>query len=141
MLNPARRSGEQENERRTALERADIAVQDPALPSSHAREVDGRGRCHRFVIRSLDDTESDETRDYAVITTAAMTSARSSMLRGDWHRQAFTRATRAISSVPDPGGIESADFIDEAKHRLFVQNERSRTRSSSSAWSERRDAA
>src|SRR5260221_708320 len=72
MLNPARRSGEQENEAaRAALERADIAVQDasPAFALTHEKSmvVDDV----TAFVNSLNWTTRNltETRDYAVVTT------------------------------------------------------------------------
>jgi phosphatidylserine/phosphatidylglycerophosphate/cardiolipin synthase-like enzyme len=43
----------------------------------------------------------------------------------DWHRQAFTpRMHSHLIWCPGPGRDRICDFIDDAKHRLFVQNER-----------------
>src|SRR6267142_1636419 len=43
----------------------------------------------------------------------------------DWHRQAFTpRMHSHLIWCPGPGRDRICDFIDDARHRLFVQNER-----------------
>jgi phosphatidylserine/phosphatidylglycerophosphate/cardiolipin synthase-like enzyme len=67
-----------------------------------------------------------ETRDYAVVTRAAMTWPRSSSVsRPTWHRHTF--APHHLSHLvwcPGPGRDRICQFIDEARHRLFVQNER-----------------
>src|SRR6266852_8201429 len=72
MLNPARRSGEHDNEAtRKALERADIDVKDanPAFDLTHekAMVVDD----DTAFVKSLNwaTTNLPETRDYAVVTT------------------------------------------------------------------------
>jgi len=129
MLNPARRSGEQENEAaRTALERADIAVQDasPAFALTHEKSmvVDDV----TAFVNSLNWTTRNltETRDYAVITTRGHdVSEIIECFEADWHRQAFTPRDKSdLVWCPGPGRDRICRFIDEAKHRLFVQNER-----------------
>jgi len=129
MLNPARRSGEQENEAaRTALERADIAVQDasPAFALTHEKSmvVDDV----TAFVNSLNWTTRNltETRDYAVVTTRGHdVSEIIECFEADWHRQAFTPRDKSdLVWCPGPGRDRICRFIDEAKHRLFVQNER-----------------
>jgi len=129
MLNPARRSGEQENEAaRTALERADIAVQDasPAFALTHEKSmvVDDV----TAFVNSLNWTTRNltETRDYAVVTTRGHdVSEIIDCFEADWHRQAFTPPDKSdLVWCPGPGRDRICRFIDEAKHKLFVQNER-----------------
>ena len=43
----------------------------------------------------------------------------------DWHRQAFEPRDKGhVVWCPGPGRDRICRFIDEARHRLFVQNER-----------------
>ncbi len=129
MLNPARRSGEQENEAaRTALERAGIAVQDanPAFALTHEKSmvVDDV----TAFVNSLNWTTRNltETRDYAVVTTRGHdVSEIIECFEADWHRQAFTPRDKSdLVWCPGPGRDRICRFIDEARHKLFVQNER-----------------
>ncbi|HTD69145.1 MAG TPA: phospholipase D-like domain-containing protein [Gemmatimonadales bacterium] len=129
MLNPARRSGEQENEAaRAALERAGIAVQDanPAFALTHEKSmvVDDV----TAFVNSLNWTTRNltETRDYAVVTTRGHdVSEIIECFEADWHRQAFTPRDKSdLVWCPGPGRDRICRFIDEAKHKLFVQNER-----------------
>jgi phosphatidylserine/phosphatidylglycerophosphate/cardiolipin synthase-like enzyme len=129
MLNPARRSGEQENEAaRAALERAGIAVQDanPAFALTHEKSmvVDDV----TAFVNSLNWTTRNltETRDYAVVTTRGHdVSEIIECFEADWHRQAFTPRDKSdLVWCPGPGRDRICRFIDEARHNLFVQNER-----------------
>ena len=129
MLNPARRSGEQENEAaRAALERAGIAVQDanPAFALTHEKSmvVDDV----TAFVNSLNWTTRNltETRDYAVVTTRGYdVSEIIECFEADWHRQAFTPRDKSdLVWCPGPGRDRICQFVDEAKHKLFVQNER-----------------
>ncbi len=129
MLNPARRSGEQENEAaRAALERAGIAVQDanPAFALTHEKSmvVDDV----TAFVNSLNWTTRNltETRDYAVVTTRGHdVSEIIECFEADWHRQAFTPRDKSdLVWCPGPGRDRICRFIDEARQKLFVQNER-----------------
>ena len=129
MLNPARRSGEQENEAaRAALERAGIAVQDAnpdfALTHEKSMVVDDV----TAFVNSLNWTTRNltETRDYAVVTTRGHdVSEIIECFEADWHRQAFTPRDKSdLVWCPGPGRDRICRFIDEARHKLFVQNER-----------------
>jgi cardiolipin synthase len=129
MLNPVRRSGEQDNEAtRKALERAGIEVKDanPVFDLTHEKSmvVDDA----TAFIKSLNWTTRNltETRDYAVVTqrrheVAGVTEC----FEADWHRQAFQPSEKGhLIWCPGPGRDRICRFIDEARHRLFVQNER-----------------
>jgi phosphatidylserine/phosphatidylglycerophosphate/cardiolipin synthase-like enzyme len=129
MLNSARRSGEQDNEAtRKALEAADIDVKDanPAFDLTHEKSmvVDDEAA----FVKSLNWATSNltETRDYAVATTRGHEVAE--IVEGfeaDWHREAFDpREKSHLVWCPGPGRDRICRFIDEAKHTLFVQNER-----------------
>jgi len=129
MLNPARRSGEHDNETtRKALERVDIDVKDanPAFDLTHEKSmvVDDE----TAFVKSLNwaTTNLTETRDYAVVTTHGHDVAE--IIEGfeaDWHRQTFEPRDKGhVVWCPGPGRDRICRFIDQASHRLFVQNER-----------------
>jgi phosphatidylserine/phosphatidylglycerophosphate/cardiolipin synthase-like enzyme len=129
MLNPARRSGEQDNvATRKELERADIAVMDanPAFNLTHEKSmvVDD----HTAFVGSLNWTTKNltETRDYAVVTKSSHEVAEIiECFETDWHRKAFdTHDKSLLVWCPGPGRDRICRFIDEARHTLFVQNER-----------------
>jgi phosphatidylserine/phosphatidylglycerophosphate/cardiolipin synthase-like enzyme len=67
-----------------------------------------------------------ETRDYAVVTTRGHdVSEIIECFEADWHRQAFTPRDKSdLVWCPGPGRDRICRFIDEARHKLFVQNER-----------------
>jgi phosphatidylserine/phosphatidylglycerophosphate/cardiolipin synthase-like enzyme len=129
MLNAERRSGERDNEAtRKALLRAGIDVKDsnPAFDLTHEKSmvVDEKSA----FVKSLNWTTKNltETRDYAVITERKRDVAE--VLEGfeaDWHRESFSpRKQSHLIWCPGPGRDRICDFIDEVKHKLFVQNER-----------------
>jgi cardiolipin synthase len=129
MLNPARRSGAHDNEAtRRTLERAGIDVRDanPAFDLTHEKSmvVDEE----TAFVKSLNWATANltETRDYAVVTTHRHEVAEIiECFEADWHRQTFEPRDRShIVWCPGPGRDRLCRFIDEARHRLFVQNER-----------------
>jgi cardiolipin synthase len=129
MLNPARRNGEHENEAtRRTLERANIAVRDanPAFGLTHEKSmvVDEKAA----FIKSLNWTTRNltETRDYAIVTTRKQEIQEViDCFEADWHRVTFEpRIGSHLVWCPGPGRDRICRFIDEAKHTLFVQNER-----------------
>lgn len=129
MLNPARRSGEHDNDiTRRALERADIEVQDanPAFALTHEKSmvIDDE----TAFVKSLNWATRNltETRDYAVVTKRDHDVQEIvECFEADWHRHAFAPKHKThLVWCPGPGRDRICHFIDEAKHRLFVQNER-----------------
>lgn len=129
MLNPARRRGEHDNDAtRTALEQADIEVKDanPAFALTHEKSmvVDDE----TAFVKSLNWATRNltETRDYAVVTKRGHDVAEViECFEADWHRHAFApREKSHLVWCPGPGRDQLCHFIDETKHRLFVQNER-----------------
>jgi len=129
MLNPARRDGEDDNkESRETLMHAGIEVNDsnPDFGLTHEKSmvVDDT----TAFVKSLNwATENlTETRDYA-ITTSHDHEVREIIdcFEADWHRQPFDPGEHAyLVWCPINGRERIARFIDEAKHTLFVQNER-----------------
>ncbi len=129
MLNSARRRGEHDNDAaRLALERAGVAVRDtnPAFALTHEKSmvVDDRAA----FVKSLNWATRNltETRDYAVITTRRSEVAEiTACFEADWHREAFEPSPRShLIWCPGPGRDRICQFIDAARHKLFVQNER-----------------
>jgi phosphatidylserine/phosphatidylglycerophosphate/cardiolipin synthase-like enzyme len=129
MLNPQRRSGEEENqETRTKLSEAGVEVIDssPNFEVTHEKSmvVDDTAA----VVKSLNWATKNltGTRDYAVVTTKRHEVAEIvECFEADWHREAFAPGREAkLIWCPINGRDRLARFIDEAKHTLHVQNER-----------------
>jgi cardiolipin synthase A/B len=129
MLNAARRSGKDDNKSaRKALEKAGVMVTDsnPEFGVTHEKSmvVDDS----TAFVKSLNwATENlTETRDYAIATTHKK-GVREVLdcFEADWHRKPFKPGLSAhMIWCPNDGRERIAHFIDEAKHTLFVQNER-----------------
>jgi phosphatidylserine/phosphatidylglycerophosphate/cardiolipin synthase-like enzyme len=129
MLNPVRRDGKQDNETtRKALLRADIDVKDgnPAFDLTHEKSmvIDD----NTAFVKSLNWATRNltETRDYAVVTTNRRDVAEMlECFEADWHRHAFEpREKSHLVWCPVYGRERICRFIDQARHTLFVQNER-----------------
>jgi phosphatidylserine/phosphatidylglycerophosphate/cardiolipin synthase-like enzyme len=129
MLNPSRRSGEEENvATRKALNDAgvDVADSNPAFELTHEKSmvVDD----HTAFVKSLNwETRNlTETRDYAVVTRVADEVAEvAAGFEADWHRKPFEppQASRMVWCNAN-GRERIAHFIDDAKDTLWLQNER-----------------
>lgn len=129
MLNAARRDGEDDNEEsRKALERAKVKVADsnPDFGVTHEKSmvVDDE----LAFVKSLNWATKNltETRDYAVTTSHAHEVKEVlDCFEADWHRQDFKpKGDARLIWCPANGRERIAHFIDEAKHTLFIQNER-----------------
>jgi len=129
MLNPARRSGEDDNEgTRQQLARSGVDVIDsnPALALTHEKSmvIDHR----TAFVKSLNwETKNlTRTRDYAVVTDHRHeVDEIVACFEADWHRQPFQPGGSAhLLWCPINGRDRIAQLIDAARHTLFVQNER-----------------
>ena len=129
MLNPARRGGEPENEAtRKKLEKAGVDVIDsnPAFAVTHEKSmvVDD----DTAFVKSLNwETKNlTETRDYAVLTAHGHEVREIvDCFEADWHRKDFDPGKHAHLIWCNHNGRDRiAEFIDGARHTLFVQNER-----------------
>lgn len=129
MLNPARRSGEAENEEaRKALKAAGIDVRDssPAFDLTHQKSmvIDD----HLGFVESLNWETKDLTltRDYAIVTDEAEEVAEMSRcFDADWKRVDFAPHPKSpLIWCPNDGRRRLAEFIDNTKHTLWLQNER-----------------
>jgi cardiolipin synthase len=129
MLNPARRSGETENEdSRRKLVEAGVSVLDsnPAFDLTHEKSmvVDD---AQAFVMSLNWETRNvSETRDYAVVTAHAKEVAEvAECFDADWQRNTFTPHEGSALIWCNANGRERfAHFIDRAEKSLWLQNER-----------------
>jgi cardiolipin synthase A/B len=129
MLNPARRSGEEQNRAsRKMLRKAGVEVMDsnPVFDVTHEKSmvVDD----HTAFVQSLNwETKNiAETRDFAVVTSHKHeVNEVIECFEADWSRRDFqpTKDSSLIWCVGN-GRARIAEFIDQAKHSLWLQNER-----------------
>lgn len=129
MLNPARRSGKEENtDTRKELEGAGVEVKDsnPDFGITHEKSmvVDGE----LAFVQSLNwKTENlTQARDYAIVSSHKHeVDEVVAGFEADWHRTDFDPGEHAhLIWCRGNGRARIARLIDEAKHTLFVQNER-----------------
>src|SRR5271163_1402792 len=129
MLNPTRRDGESENDAsRKALLAGGASVIDsnPAFALTHEKSmvIDDQ----TAFVKSLNwKTENlTETRDYAVVTTHRHEVGEViDCFEADWKRKTFEPGCDAHLIWCTTNGRERiAQFIDDTKHTLFLQNER-----------------
>lgn len=128
MLNPARRNGEDENEETHArLQAAGITVRDtnPSFIITHEKSMVVDGRLAFVKSLNWETKNLTETRDYAIITSHP-NEVEEIMLcfDADWHRKEFDPGEARLIWCSLNGRARIAHFIDQAKHTLFIQNER-----------------
>jgi cardiolipin synthase len=129
MLNPARRSGESENEKTVQiLTEAGVEVIDsnPAFDVTHEKSMVVDDTIAFVKSLNWESKNFTETRDFAVVTDHGHEVGEIiDCFEADWHRVKFAPAKQAhLSWCNDNGRDRIAEFIDLAKHTLFVQNER-----------------
>jgi cardiolipin synthase A/B len=129
MLNPARRSGETENvESREALNHAGIEVRDsnPAFDLTHQKSMVIDDEVGFVESLNWEPKDLTITRDYALVTSHAHEVAEMvSCFDADWERKDFAPHPKSLLIwCPNNGRQRVAGFIDDAKHTLWVQNER-----------------
>jgi cardiolipin synthase A/B len=129
MLNPARRSGESENEdARKALAAAGIEVHDsnPAFALTHQKSMVVDNKIGFVESLNWEPRDLTKTRDYAIVTTHGTEVAE--MVAGfdaDWeHKEFKPQAHSALIWCPNNGRQRMAEFIDATRHTLWLQNER-----------------
>jgi cardiolipin synthase len=129
MLNPARRSGEEDNEKtRKILTKGGVDVIDsnPAYDVTHEKSmvVDDS----QAFVKSLNwqTRNLTETRDYAVVTSHPHeVNEIVDCFEADWSRKAFDSGDNShLIWCKGNGRDRIAAFIDGARHSLFLQNER-----------------
>jgi cardiolipin synthase len=129
MLNPARRSGESENEQtRKMLKSAGIDVLDsnPQFDLTHEKSMVVDGETAFIMSFNWQPRDLTETRDYAVVTSAQHeVSEVMECFDADWTRKPFTPGDHShLIWCVGNGRQRIGQFIDEAKLTLFLQNER-----------------
>lgn len=129
MLNPARRSGESENEEaRKTLTEAGIEVRDsnPAFDLTHQKSMVIDNEVGFVESLNWEPRDLTVTRDYAVVTTHGHEVAEMvECFDADWDRGEFTpKPDSSLIWCPNNGRARLAYFIDRTKRELWVQNER-----------------
>ena len=129
MLNPARRSGEEDNgvtARRLKSAGVEVIDTSPEFEVTHEKSMVVDDEI--AFIQSLNWAPKNltGTRDYAVITTHRPEVREViECFEADWERRPFSVDHNTLLIWCNGNGRERiATFIDEAKHTLFVQNER-----------------
>ncbi len=129
MLNPARRTGEDDNTMvRKALHAAGIDVRDsnPAFDLTHQKSMVIDDKIGFVESLNWEEREFDGTRDYAIVTdVAAEVAEMGHCFDADWTRKDFVApASSRLIWCPNNGRERIAEFIDGAKDSLLIQNER-----------------
>ena len=129
MLNPARRSGESENEEaRKTLTETGIEVRDsnPAFDLTHQKSMVVDNEVGYVESLNWEPKDLTVTRDYAVVTThREETQEMAECFDADWAHEDFEPdPSSKLIWCPNNGRHRVAQFIDEAKETLWVQNER-----------------
>jgi phosphatidylserine/phosphatidylglycerophosphate/cardiolipin synthase-like enzyme len=129
MLNPARRSGEEENAAsRKALVEGGVSVADsnPAFDLTHEKSMVIDDVVAFVKSLNWEPRNLTETRDYAVVTDdPGEVFEILECFHADWSRKAFDPGEKAKLIWCNTNGRERiARFIDEAREKVFVQNER-----------------
>jgi cardiolipin synthase A/B len=129
MLNPSRSNGAELNlDTRKKLEQAGIEVKDtsPAFKVSHEKSIVIDD--HMAFIQTLNwaPRHLSKTRDYAVVTRHAKEVFEIiDCFESDWMRTEFNPGETAhLIWCRGNGRARIARFIDEARHSLFLQNDR-----------------
>jgi len=129
MLNPARRSGKSENAGTAkALKKVGIEVIDsnPAFEVTHEKSMVVDDETAYVQSLNWDAKNLTGTRDYAVVTRHAREVVEViNCFEADWARKPFTVDGSTLLIWCNSNGRDRiAQFIDDTKHTLFVQNER-----------------
>jgi len=129
MLNAARRSGEDDNAAtRKTLEKAGVPVKDsnPKFGITHEKSMVVDDALAFVKSLNWEAENLSETRDYAVVTEHPHgVKEIVDCFEADWHRREFKPGLSPhLIWCPVNGRERIAHFIDGAKHKLFVQNER-----------------
>jgi phosphatidylserine/phosphatidylglycerophosphate/cardiolipin synthase-like enzyme len=129
MLNPARRSGEVENEAtRKSLAAVGVAVADsnPAFELTHEKSMVVDDSAAWVMSLNWETRNVTQTRDYAVVTRHAKeVNEVIACFDADWHRKPFVPPPESHLIWCNANGRERfAHFIDRAQSTLWLQNER-----------------
>lgn len=129
MLNPARRSGETENQAsRAALHAAGVHVQDsnPAFELTHEKSLVVDDETAFVQSLNWETRGLTNTRDFAIATDdPGEVREIIDCFEADWSRQHFSPGGRAnLVWCNNNGRTRIAEFIDAATHTITLQNER-----------------
>jgi len=129
MLNPARRDGTSDNgETRVALEAAKIEVHDsnPEFALTHQKSMVIDEKTGFVESLNWETRDLTETRDYAVVTEHGReVKEMIACFDADWAREKFVpHGESQLIWCPNNGRERIAEFIESAKHTLWLQNER-----------------
>jgi cardiolipin synthase len=129
MLNPARRDGESENaDSRKQLEAEGVEVIDsnPAYDVTHEKSMVVDDAAAFVESLNWQTKNLTETRDYAVVTKHPHEVAEViECFEADWNRKPFHGDEQShLIWCSGNGRARIAQFIDDAKHSIFLQNER-----------------
>jgi phosphatidylserine/phosphatidylglycerophosphate/cardiolipin synthase-like enzyme len=129
MLNPARRSGEKENgAARKLLGKAQVEVIDsnPAFDVTHEKSMVVDDSAAFIQSLNWETKNITQTRDFAVVTKHKHeVDEVIECFEADWSRREFTpREHSHLIWCVGNGRQRIAQFIDDAKHSLWLQNER-----------------
>ncbi|MBA3912701.1 MAG: phospholipase [Acidobacteriales bacterium] len=129
MLNPARRSGVKENEdtcKRLLATGIEVLDSNPAFDVTHEKSMVVDDNSAWIMSLNWDTKNLTGTRDYAVVTSHAHEVGEViECFEADWSRQKFEvgKHSHLIWCVGN-ARHKIAEFIDQTKHSLWVQNER-----------------
>jgi cardiolipin synthase len=129
MLNPARRSGVEVNTAtRKLLEHAGVEVLDsnPAFDVTHEKSMVVDDSTAFIQSLNWETKNVTETRDYAVVTSHGHeVDEIIECFEADWKRETFSPGDHShLIWCVGNGRQRIGQFIDDAKHTLWVQNER-----------------
>ncbi len=129
MLNPSRRSGKAENGRSRQMLKAagvDVIDSNPAFGMTHEKSMVVDDAIAFVKSLNWETKNLTETRDYAVITSYKHEVREIiKCFEADWKRKPFDTGEHAHLIWCTGNGRERiARCIDEARHTIFVQNER-----------------
>jgi cardiolipin synthase len=129
MLNPERRSGEMENaESRKVLTDAGIDVKDssPSFDVTHEKSMVVDDKAAFVQSLNWETRNLTETRDYAVVTLHQHeVNEVIECFEADWNRHDWNPGeSSCLIWCIGNGRQRIGQFIDDAKHSLWVQNER-----------------
>lgn len=129
MLNPARRNGDEENiNTRNILEEAGVNVKNtnPDFVLTHEKSMVVDDKLAFIKSLNWETKNLTETRDYAIVTNHTHEVEEIILcFDADWERTDFNPGEKAkLIWCSLNGRARLARFIDDAKHTLFIQNER-----------------
>ena len=129
MLNPKRRDGKKENaEVRQKLHAAGVEVRDsnPSFDVTHEKSMVVDGETAFIQSLNWETRNLTETRDYAVVTSHAHEVRETTAgFDADWERTDFAELHGSnLIWCTGNGRLRICEFIDRAKHSLWLQNER-----------------